>query len=383
MVKIKNMIWPCGRLVTAVCITVMAFLISFAVAYDISSISYFAPMEKASDFRISDFYQIVADGRGVRVLDPEIVVVSIDSCSREEIAGVIEAVDFCVPRAVGLDVFFDYPTGDDERLVEAVRSCENLVLPLDLGYDLATDRFSRGKGSFFYDRIDAAEFGAVNLAGNNALSVIREFRPLFPGERDTVLNFVAVLARQAAPAAFERLAARGNRYETIDYPSREFEVVEASEVLSCRELLRDRIVLIGTVRDLHDRHLTPADSQMPGVMIHAHALSTILRGDYVRETGGMFDWTVAFVLCFVIVLADVLMRDKNVGELAIRLLQLLLLYLVVLCGCHLFIAHRVCVNFAKPLLMVALGLLASDIWFGMVGAGEWLRATWKRKFKKI
>lgn len=340
-------------------------------------------MEKASDFRISDFYQIVADSRGVRLRDPRIVVVSIDSCSREGIARVIEEVDFCAPRAVGLDVFFDYPTGDDEQLVEAVRSCDNLVLPLDLGYDPATDRFSRGKGSFFYDRIGTAELGAVNLAGGNALSVIREFRPLFPGERDTVPNFVALLAREADPAAFERLLSRGNLYETIDYPSREFGVIDASEVLSCREMLRDRIVLIGTVHDRQDRHLTPADSQMPGVMIHAHALSTILRGDYLRETGDAFDWTVAFLLCFVIVLADVMLRDKNVGELAIRLLQLLLLYLVVLCGCHLFIAHRVCVNFAKPLLMVALGLLASDIWFGMLGIGEWLRAKWKRKSKKI
>lgn len=384
VVKIKDMKWPVGRVSTAVGITVLAFLISFAVAYDISSISYFAPMEKASDFRISDFYQIVADGRGVRELDRRIVVVAIDDCSREEIAEVVEQVDFCAPRAVGLDVFFDYPMGEsDERLVGAIRACERLVLPLDLRYEAEADRFASGKGSFFYDRVSSAEFGAVNLAGSDTRSAIREFRPLFPRAQDTVLNFVAVLARQADPAAFGRLAARGNVYETIAYPSREFEVVEAGEVLACRELLHDRIVLIGTVRDLHDRHMTPTDARMPGVLLHAHALSTILRGDYIRETGNGFDWTVAIALCFLMVLADVLLRDKNVGELVIRLLQLLLLYLVVLCGCHLFISHRICINFAKPLLMVALGLLASDIWFGMVGAGEWFRKMWRRKFKSI
>lgn len=57
----------------SVVITVMTLACSHLVVYDLMEVSFFSPMEKASDFRFSDFYTIVAeeyvflpnaDGRG-------------------------------------------------------------------------------------------------------------------------------------------------------------------------------------------------------------------------------------------------------------------------------------------------------------------------------
>lgn len=359
-------------------ILAVAFGLSYWVVYDFSSVSYFAPAEKASDFRLSDFYNIVADNSDVRELDPDVVIVSIDDCSRGQIAEAIEQIDYCAPRAVGLDLFFNYPSGDDEGLVGAIEACEGLVLPLHLVYDASEGYFRPMGGSFFYDRMAGKEFGAVNLAGNNVQSVIREFRPQFPCPNDTIPSFAAAIARKTDPAAYQRLLERVCEYEQIYYPSREFEVIPASEILDNQHLLHNKIVLVGTVGDLPDKHVTPIEYQMSGVMIHAYTISTILEGRYVSETSDAADWTVAVVLCLIIVAVNVHFKDKKVGNLLIRGLQIVLLYLIIFCGCHLFISRQICVDFTKPLLMVGLGLLASDIWFGAIGCWEWLRMKYRK-----
>ena len=113
----------------------MAYVISHFLIYDISSISYFKPMEKTKELAITDFYQIVSNRKNVKPLEQNIAIVSIDSCGRREIAQLLEAIDFCNPAAVGLDVFFNYPSADDSLLISAIEECNNIVLPCSTVYD--------------------------------------------------------------------------------------------------------------------------------------------------------------------------------------------------------------------------------------------------------
>lgn len=365
--KVNILIW---KIIFALAIVVVSFLASRWLAYDFLSISYFAPMEKASDFQVSDFYNIVADGREVRTLDSSIVLVNIDGCSRDQIADAVEQTDFCGPRAIGLDVFFDYPGSDDSRLVSVMSECGNLVLPLNVLYNDA-GKAEGISGSFFYDSLpDGRLYGAVNLAGNDARSVIRQFRPFFTVDRDTIFNFVVQLAFKADPEAAGYLLDRGKSLENIYYPSREFEIINAEDILQSRDILRDKTVLIGTLNDFSDEHMTPTESAMPGVLIQAHTLATILHRDYVRETGKAVDWSIAFILCFLVVFVNLWLWPYDFGALLVRLLQMLMLYLIVLAGCRLFISRHICVNFSFPLLMVGIGLMVTDILMGIVSSGR-------------
>lgn len=361
------------KVLFAVVIVVLAFATSRWLAYDFLSISYFAPMEKAGDFEVSDFYNIVADGRAVRQLDPQIVIVSVDDCSREQIAEVVEQVDFCEPRAVGLDIFFDWPGDDDSFLIETLSECAHLVLPVSVSYSSDTGIACRTEGSFFYGLLPSDRvYGFVNLAGDSNRSVIREFRPFFLRDTDTLSSFAVEITRMADPAAVANLFKRNNEHELIYYPSREFEVIYPEEVLASQEALRGKIVLIGTLDDLADMHITPVSAQMPGILVHAHTVATILNGDYIKESGKAVDWTIAVVLCFIIVLINVFLWPYDAGALLVRIVQMGLLYLIVWCGCRLFVSCHVSVNFSFPLLMVGLGLLVTDIWFGMVGGWKWM-----------
>lgn len=86
----------------SVVITVMTMLFSHLVVYDLMSVSFFSSMEKASDFRFSDFYTIVADDRAVSSIDDDIVIVPADGYTRRDMARVIDDIDFCDPGGVGL-----------------------------------------------------------------------------------------------------------------------------------------------------------------------------------------------------------------------------------------------------------------------------------------
>lgn len=81
---------------------------------------------------MTDVYNTVADRRASRTLSDDIVIVSIDGCSREDIMEVVDYVDYLNPSAIGLDVFFNYPAEGDAGLIESLTQCDNLVFPVGL-----------------------------------------------------------------------------------------------------------------------------------------------------------------------------------------------------------------------------------------------------------
>lgn len=118
--------------IKAMIITIGAFGISWFTSYDLSSISFFAPMEKVNDFKFSDFYMAVADNRDVRILDSDIIIVSVDGCDRRKIARAITDIDSCRPAIIGLDVAFGKPreNADDKDLLAALSNTPNIVFPV-------------------------------------------------------------------------------------------------------------------------------------------------------------------------------------------------------------------------------------------------------------
>lgn len=99
-------------------------------------------------------------------------------------------------------------------------------------------------------------------------------------------------------------------------------------------------------------------------MIHAYALATIIHGEYLDSLSKAENLTLAFVLCFIVVLTNVLL-PVGIKGLIIRILQVSLLYFVVRLGYSLFLDHNLVIDFSYALLMLAFGLLACDIWIGM------------------
>lgn len=361
-------------------ITLLTFLLSHFLIYDISSISYFAPMEKASDFSVSDFYQLVANRKDIRRLEENIVIVSIDSCGRKEISELIEAIDFCNPAAIGLDVFFNYSTTDDSLLIEAIESSDRLILPCSVQYDIESNKCTAVSGSFFDKQLKRKKiFAAVNLAGNTIQSVIREFRPFFVYEGDTIPHFATALLHMADEAAYNRLKQRGNDMEIINYPLNDFSILSPHEVLCFPEELEGKIVLIGSIHEQWDCHVTPVSAQMPGILIHAHSIATMLQAAYIHEIADWIVWGIAIALCIGVLLIQDTCEGSKYESLFMRIVQLMILYFIIVIGYYFYSKQQLSIDFAIPLLMVGLEFLARDIWAGGVD----LFHTIKEKFTHL
>ncbi|MDE5786365.1 MAG: CHASE2 domain-containing protein, partial [Duncaniella sp.] len=214
----------------------------------------------------------------------------------------------------------------------------------------------------------------LNLPKKFDGGVVRQFivgTPLIGA--DTLYSLPVRLAMMVAPEKADLLRARNVNLETINYPSRIYRTIDAADIDSLAEIITDRIVLIGAMNDLGDKHLTPLGSPMPGVEIHARALSTILSGQYVKVVPQWLNIFAAAVVCYLFLLLNLWLKVSFKG-LILRLLQVLLLYLILVFSYSVFINHDVLVDFSFTLLMVTFGLFAFDIWMGGQALFNYLRA---------
>lgn len=360
------------RLTKAFGVTLLAFVLSLTLMAPFStSVSALFSTPEKNDFTITDFYNIVADSRAVSRLDDNIVIVNIDNSNRDEIADIISVATLAGAKAIGLDVMFEDQREGDGPLLQAISDAPVIVQPLAMRQTSDADSFAVRGASYFYTVPGATEshYAAASMPSRYERSVVREMRTFFPSDSGTAIpSFAVALAEAAAPQAAEQLKARGNRFEMINYHSRRFCTIEPEELLDRADELSDRIVLIGALNETSDQHQTPVNYSMPGVMIHAHSLATILDGAYMKALPKSANMLIGFILCFIIVLTHISLSNGIKG-LIIRILQVLMVWFAVQIGYWFFIRQSIIIDFSYSLLMLAFGLFACDIWNGMITIG--------------
>ena len=191
-------------------------------------------------------------------------------------------------RAVGFDVYFNQPAPEyDPALLSAVRSA------LARGTRVVTGRLYDEAQRHFVDTIPelaaaGALAGSTHLHKDRVTNLVR-YTPLFQEDRRedqptaTLVPGLAVALAIAGGARIEELPRFLGDVLPIDFggPS-EFRAVSYLDAYEGRlpsGVFRDRYVLVGASfaasRDFLD---TPTESQTPGVLVHARALYTVLRG---------------------------------------------------------------------------------------------------------
>lgn len=368
--------------VKAVCISLFAFVLSMVLIqpFSASTAALFSSPEK-NDFTISDFYNIVADGRDLAHLDDNIVIVNLDNSDRAEIAGLLNMISLCGPKAVGLDVTFEDRREGDSLLLEAIAMIPALVQPINLVPVQGSDSFALGGYSYFYRPGDDG-FASSALPSKYANSTIREFRTVFPTrDAGSLPSFSLALARIADPDAAAELEQRGNKLEVINYHSRRFRCYEPSELIDHAEELAGRVVLLGALHEKGDLHPTPVNSMMAGIFIHANSLATVLDRAYMTSTPRWLQWLFGFLLCYLVVFTHLSLTVRIKG-LVLRILQVGLLYATVQIGYYMFLIHNVVMDFSYALLMLTFGIFACDIWNGFAAISDWCVEKY-RSFRKI
>ncbi len=372
------------RILKALGITLLAFALSFILMQPFSfSAASLLSSSDGNDFTINDFYNKVADSRLVSTLDSNIVIIDIAESDRDGIAEILETVALCGPRAVGLDVLFAEPREGDYRLIDAVKSCPNLVMAVSVKSDTTNNKFSIDEATYFTDQISGVTVGAINFPTQQTNRTIREFRPNYAAEEGgDIPSFALALCEMNATDTHntETLRQRGNNYETIRYYSRIFKTFTPDNLIDHAEELSDKIVLIGAIGDPGDIHSTPVTNSMPGLLIHAHTTATVLSGSYFYQLHKYANWAIAFTSCFFVVLLS-LSLSLGIKGLLLRIIQVALLYLSIRIGYYFFIEHDVIINFSYSLLMLTFGLFACDIWIGMTTIIKWIAGFFTKSDK--
>ena len=251
----------------------------------------------------------------------------------------------------------------DEYLLEVLRNTPGLVAAMGgITDDINNLELS---DSYLLDSIPYSNRGIVNMNVRRRYNVVRDFVPYYQTNHGIINHFALALAAQAAPEKAkyaQDLYGHNNVPIPIYFPSREFEVIEPSEVINRVDDLEGKIVLIGALHDPQDIFVTPINDAMPGIMVHAYALSTILNDQYVNTMSKCVLWFWGFLISALFVCIKIWLKKRSLENLLMRIFQVILMLSITYVGCLLFIEYRYVIELAIPLMLVALGVAALDVW---------------------
>lgn len=364
-------------------ITILAILFARFIVYDLMSLSVFAPMEKATDFQMSDIYQSISESKAIHKLSKDITIVSIDGHSRADVLDVVNLISEYSPAAIGLDVFFPVPEHDNSYLLSTLSSIPNLVCAGMFERDNDTTSFHHITQSFYEDSIDVT-FGYANFNASSQRDVIRQFVPfVLTANNDTLLSMPAQLAKICHPLRYKTMLLRGGSAETIAFDNIEFPIISAQDVLSGdvdETFLSNRIVLIGDIHNIYDSYLSPLHNTLPGIVLHAYALQTIISDNYINTSSTWLNWLIALILCVLFTICNLTAKYhmSNFGNLFTRLLQFAMMYILIVIGSIYFASHHNYIDFSPAILMIGFGSLSFDLWFGCIAMYNHLKKLIKK-----
>ena len=266
--------------------------------------------------------------RGPRAPIAPVVVINIDEDSFDELdlawpfpralhGTLLEMVASGEPLVIALDLLFPEQSvrgaDDDKEFGESVKRAKTVVLGAAITVVAEYGLYRKQDQNFPLPviREGALKVAAVNMAPDPD-AVVRRVHlrhrlgdPSRPHPSDTYLDGLDVaLARIAAAKGLSVAPIPAVESVLINHrgPERTFPYVPYHRVVKGDvdpKIFKDKIVLVGVNSPaLHDNFPTPFErgGRMPGVEIHAHALDTIMRGDYIRPAPPWLSTALALIL---------------------------------------------------------------------------------------
>ena len=356
----------------SIIISLLCILLSTVVIYNLEDISSFVSSDKSSDFDISDIYNGIADHSDVRVASTDVTVVAADECSRQELLDVLEIISEYSPKAIGLDIFFRYASEDSMRVINTLKQIPNLVLPC-----MIKPTPEGGYQHTIYSYIEQhiySPYGYVNLNASSTRDIIRDFIPqqtITTG--DTLLQLATAVASIASPQQYLKLVHRNNPTEIIHYAAIDIPTLSAEEILNGNDdylsrYLTNRAIIVGDIHNINDMYMVPISGLVPGVLIHAYALNTIMMDLYTDITPDWLNWLIAFLVSIIFIFANIYAKEhwSHIGNLLIRILQITIMIGMIYLGTYWYKNHMQYIDFSQVVLMIGFSALAGDVYDGIL-----------------
>jgi CHASE2 domain-containing sensor protein len=272
-----------------------------------------------------DFTDIHYQTRKATANDKHIVLVNIGSSPQDSIRytliKVLKKLNSYKPKAIGIDIYFvpnkNIPDSMN-RLLNTLFDAANVVIgaekssqsqfplagsatKINFGYLNFPDEHKKTIREYYYQH-------KVNHLNINTpiLSFASKLDSIYTGRVEPVLHDSTFIMRYfGSDAGYYNALAPGDLADTVH----DFQAVEVSNLLDSNfadslklhEMIKNKIVIIGWLgsplmindKDLTDKHRVPVNFElfnrlptMPGAVVHANALQTLLKKDKLHKIEG-------------------------------------------------------------------------------------------------
>lgn len=284
-------------------VTILAFVFMGVLAYVTVNVDFLNPVEQAfSNYSLSDMYYQI-DRHGVQPKNSELITIvdMTDYYNRGDLAEILMKINAMDPQVVGVDIIFEGVRDDavgNELLQDAVKALDDkAVFAMKLkDYDEDKECFTDVTSSFFTDSIVVSQ-GYANLPDNMEDRNIRDYTVTQRYNDSTVYSLPYMVAH-----SMDEEIKPTDKVLHIDYSNVAFPVVKASELDEHAELIAGHIVMLGTMYEEQDMHLSPI-GKMAGLEMQTYSLKTILERKVITDLPEWLNFVLAFIVCFLVELS--------------------------------------------------------------------------------
>lgn len=301
-----------STLVRNVSITTFAFAMMGFIALIAVSIKPLNPLSMAvKNFSFTDIYYGILNETAEPDTSMAVTIVDMTQLYRRgQLAQVLEDIQSCNPKVVGVDVVFDVEKDDfdgNDSLIAIAAQYPNMIFALKLfNYENDSIGYTTEIHSFFRKYVNFKE-GFVNVPRGGQYDGMKRVIPLqanLNGKR--VLSMVAqTLSIYVDDDSWEK---DGNDDVKINFCPKDFRVLQPDEVLDYPELIEDRIVLLGAMYEDADFHWTPV-GKIPGVKLLAYGIQTLLERKEVKTLPSFPLFIISF--CFTLLIFSLQLKYRG------------------------------------------------------------------------
>ena len=294
--KILKFIFHLDHIFVVFLTLVLLWLLSLCIV----NISFLKPIDRALDeFSITDMFWEIEN---TKVPDTCQLITLVDMTelhSRADIGQLLSQIDAHNPLCTGVDLLFE---GEKDDVLGNI-ILESTILNLDntfvfakklTEYNDSTNDFRSSVQSYFVEQIPIKE-AYTNFTDNLQHATIRTYTTHQQNVGTDILSFPAAIAHQI-DSSFVSL---GTEELLINYKHTIFPTLKYNEIDQYPQLIEGRIVLVGTLQEEQDMHLTPL-GKTPGMKIHAYSLLTLLENKNIQRLPWLINLIICIMLCWML-----------------------------------------------------------------------------------
>ena len=295
---------------TGICLIV--FLLAYLLVYASLNLSIFNPLKQAlEDFKMTDVYFELMRSDKEKELNKDIVLVDVTKLtSRDSIAQAIVDINSCSPKVLLIDLIFERPSFDqvdDISLVNAIEAGKDREILSSKLTDYNPDKkaFTNLTMSFFHE-IGDFKWAYSNVDQTRPGGCIRHYslsqklndKPFYS------MAYTAACAYMGIEPEEKNVDQR-----LIVYDDTDFLAITSDKILENKNLLKDKLVILGTLEEEADMHISPI-GKLPGMKILAYSALTFMNHRNISSMGFFTSLVMAFFVCFFCAWAGHKIRKK-------------------------------------------------------------------------